>query len=87
MEKILDALVDEITTRVIARLEANTSNMFSALKIKTKAENVEGLEDLIDGRIAEKLEDEVNRDEVREMATEAAEEVLKNASFDVSVHT
>lgn len=60
MEKILEALVDEITTRVIAKLEANASGAYDFLKLKVKAENIEGLEDLVE-RIAGDAAEEVVR--------------------------
>jgi hypothetical protein len=60
MEKILEALVDEITTRVIAKLEANAEGAYNFLKLKVKAENVEGLEDMIKERAEEVAIDVVN---------------------------
>jgi histone H3/H4 len=70
MEKILEALVDEITTRVIAKLEANAEGAYNFLKLKVKAENVEGLEDMI-------------REFAEEIAETAAKDAIDNASISV----
>ena len=76
----MEALVDELTTRVIAKLEANASEAYNFLKLKVKAENIEGLTvDNIEG-----LEDMI-KDVATEAGSEAAESVLKNATFDTSV--
>ena len=73
MEKILDALVDEITTRVIAKLEANASGAYDFLKLKVKAENIEGLEEMIEEVAAES-------------GAAAAERAVQNASFGINVN-
>lgn len=89
MEKILEALVDEITTRVIAKLEANASNAYSFLKLKVKAENIEGLTvDNIEGlkdAIVDAAEVAVKDCNVEQVAADAAADVVNNASFEVNV--
>ena len=88
MEKILEAMVDEITNRVIAKLEANASGAYNFLKLKIKAENIEGLTvDNIEG-LKDMIEDvasSAGADAGKEAGEEAAESLIKNASFSVDV--
>ena len=88
MEKMMEALVDELTTRVIAKLEANASGAYSFLKLKVKAENIEGLTvDNIEG-LKDMIEDvaiQAGKDAGEEAGADAAESLIKNASFSVEV--
>ena len=88
MEKMMEALVDELTTRVIAKLEANASGAYSFLKLKVKAENIEGLTvDNIEG-LKDMIEDvaiQAGKDAGEEAGADAAERLIKNASFSVDV--
>lgn len=88
MEKMMEALVDELTTRVIAKLEANASGAYSFLKLKVKAENIEGLTvDNIEG-LKDMIEDvatEAGRSAGEQAGGDAAESLIKNASFSVDV--
>ena len=88
----MEALVDELTTRVIAKLEANASGAYSFLKLKVKAENIEGLTvDNIEG-LKDMIEDvaasagaEAGRSAGEQAGGDAAESLIKNASFSVDV--
>lgn len=92
MEKMMDALVDELTTRVIAKLEANASGAYNFLKLKVKAENIEGLtvdnieglRDLIND-VADAAGTEAGKRAGEEAGADAAESLIKNASFSVDV--
>ena len=88
MEKMMEALVDELTTRVIAKLEANASGAYSFLKLKVKAENIEGLTvDNIEG-LEDMIKDvatEAGKEAGEIAGADAAESLIKNASFSVDV--
>lgn len=88
----MEALVDELTTRVIAKLEANASGAYSFLKLKVKAENIEGLTvDNIEGLkdmieyVAALAGTEAGRSAGEQAGGDAAESLIKNASFSVDV--
>ena len=91
MEKILEAMMDEITTRVIAKLEANASGAYSFLKLKVKAENIEGLTvDNIEGlqdAISDAAEEAVKGCDLERIASDAAADLINGASFEVNVRT
>jgi len=86
----IDGLLNEIADRVIKKISENNSNWLNNIQYKVKAENIEGL---IKVKQIEYFESAVNacldidsvRNDLREMATEAAEEALKEATFEVSV--
>lgn len=88
---MMDALVDELATRVIAKLEANASGAYSFLKLKVKAENIEGLTvDNIEGlqdAITDAAEEAVKGCDLERIASDAASEAISGASFEVNVRT
>lgn len=84
----MEALVDELTTRVIAKLETNASGAYSFLKLKVKAENIEGLTvDNIEGLedMIKDIADAAGREAGESAGADAAEKLLKDATFDTSV--
>ncbi len=80
-----DGLLNEIADRVVKKLTDSNSAWLNTIQYKVRAENIEGQiqASQIDG-IEDMVEDCVT-DKVKEVAGDAAEEVLRNASFDVNV--
>jgi ATP-dependent 26S proteasome regulatory subunit len=76
MEKFLEMFVEDITNRVVAKLEANNSQMINTFKHKVKAEYIEDLS----------YEHVAGLDDyILAIAEEVAENTLKTASFSVDV--
>jgi hypothetical protein len=85
MEKLLDALVDEVADRVIKKLSDQNSNWLNTINYKVDIKNITGFNEAVANAIEEGIDmDEVRR-EARDAAAETAEETIKNANFNVDV--
>ena len=81
MEKILEAMVDEITSRVLNKISENNGAMMDFLKVPLKAENIEGLDDLIEAKVEKAIE---NADLSNQIG-EQVESCLRNASISIDI--
>ncbi len=81
----IDGLLNEIADRVIKKLTDSNSSMLNTIQYKVRAENIEGqiqasqidgLDDMVDDAVGDKI---------KEVAADAAEEYLRNVTFEVSM--
>ena len=81
MEKILEAMVDEITTRVLNKISENNGAMMDFLKVPLKAENIEGLDDLI----ADKVDKAIENADLSNQVEEQVYSCLRNANISLDI--
>ena len=83
MDKLLDALVDAVADRVIAKLSDQNSNWLNTINYKVDVANIQGFNEALEKAVEEAADNLDNN--MREIATEAAEQTLRDASFEVNV--
>jgi hypothetical protein len=78
-DELMDAMLGDIADRVIKKISENNSTWLDNIQYKVKAENVEGLDDAIRDGVMD------SKDHIQKWAGDAAEEVVKELEFEVTV--